>query len=83
MSYIEETLTKEEEEKEYFILGLRCTRGVSLRQFGQCFGREALAGYEETIRHICELGLAKRQGEMLALTKKGIDVSNLIFEMFL
>ena len=83
VSYIEETLTKEEEEKEYFILGLRCTRGVSLRQFVQCFGREALAGYEETIRHICELGLAKRQGEMLALTKKGIDVSNLIFEMFL
>ena len=83
VSYIEETLTKEEEEKEYFILGLRCTRGVSLKQFVQCFGREALAGYEETIRCICELGLAKRQGEMLALTKKGIDVSNLIFEMFL
>lgn len=83
VSYIEETLTKEEEEKEYFILGLRCTRGVSLKQFVQCFGREALAGYEETIRRICELGLAKRQGEMLALTKKGIDVSNLIFEMFL
>ena len=83
MSYIEETLTKEEEEKEYFILGLRCTRGVSLKQFVQCFGREALAGYEETIGRICELGLAKRQGEMLALTKKGIDVSNLIFEMFL
>lgn len=83
VSYIEETLTKEEEEKEYFILGLRCTRGVSLKQFVQCFGREALAGYEETIGRICELGLAKRQGEMLALTKKGIDVSNLIFEMFL
>ena len=83
VSYIEETLTKEEKEKEYFILGLRCTRGVSLRQFVQCFGREALAGYEETIWRICELGLAKRQGEMLALTKKGIDVSNLIFEMFL
>lgn len=83
VSYIEETLTKEEEEKEYFILGLRCTRGVSLKQFVQCFGREALAGYEEIIRRICELGLAKRQGEMLALTKKGIDVSNLIFEMFL
>ena len=83
VSYIEETLTKEEEEKEYFILGLRCTRGVSLKQFVQCFGREALAGYEETIWRICELGLAKRQGEMLALTKKGIDVSNLIFEMFL
>ena len=83
VSYIEETLIKEEEEKEYFILGLRCTRGVSLKQFVQCFGREALAGYEETIRCICELGLAKRQGEMLALTKKGIDVSNLIFEMFL
>ena len=79
---VEEILTKEDEQVEFFILGMRCMKGVSLRKYRERFGEDAFARYGKTIQKICDMGLAAREEDRLFLTAKGIDVSNLVFEMF-
>ena len=79
---VEEILTKEDEQVEFFILGMRCMKGVSLRKYRERFGEDAFARYGKTIQKICDRGLAAREEDRLFLTAKGIDVSNLVFEMF-
>ena len=79
---VEEILTKEDEQVEFFILGMRCMKGVSLRKYRERFGEDAFVRYGKTIQKICDMGLAAREEDRLFLTEKGIDVSNLVFEMF-
>ncbi|MGN1206105.1 MAG: radical SAM family heme chaperone HemW [Eubacterium sp.] len=79
---IEEVLTEQDEKVEFFILGLRCTKGISLAEYKKRFCEDAVLRYGEIIGKICDMGLAERKEDRLFLTAKGIDVSNHVFEMF-
>ena len=82
VTFVEENLSEEDEKIEFFILGMRCMSGVSLKKYKERFGEDASVRYGKTIEKICDMGLAAREEDRLFLTAKGIDVSNLVFEMF-
>ena len=83
-SYEEElVLTGREAMEEFFFLGLRQMKGVSLIQFAEEFGEDTIEWFYDAIGQNVRDGLLVQEGGMLFLTKKGIDVSNLVFERFL
>jgi oxygen-independent coproporphyrinogen-3 oxidase len=69
--------------EESFFLGLRLTRGVSLRELSLEFGDAALQNPRATIRELIEDGLMELCGEFACLTARGRLLSNEVFERFL
>lgn len=78
-----EELTKQEAMAEFMYLGLRCMEGVSERKFAVQFGVSVSEIYGDVVDRYKELGLLARRGDRLMLTKRGIDVSNIVFADFL
>lgn len=85
-----EPLSREDAMEEFMFLGLRCMEGVSVQEFQRQFGVSVEQIYGRSIRKMEDEGLLKRsipaladEDEMLFLSKKGIDVSNYVFEHFL
>ncbi len=82
-------LTRQEQMEEFFFLGLRMTEGVELGAFERFFGCRAEAVYGEVIRRNVQDGLLRRffpggcAGEWLALTERGLDLSNYVSAQFL
>ena len=75
----EEILDREAQMSEFFFLGLRRTKGVSLTEFQRLFEVSAFEIYGQQIRRLMEYGLLKQQGARLFLTEYGLDVSNMVF----
>jgi oxygen-independent coproporphyrinogen-3 oxidase len=69
--------------EESFFLGLRLTRGVSLRDLAQEFGGDAVEGAGAAIAEIVESGLMERRGDFVRLTSRGRLLSNEVFERFI
>jgi oxygen-independent coproporphyrinogen-3 oxidase len=69
--------------EESFFMGLRLTRGVSLREIAANFGQEAVANAQSTIGELVEDGLLLRDGESARLTSRGRLLSNDVFERFI
>ena len=78
-----ETLTMEEEMAEFMFLGLRCTKGVSKREFEAYFHRKMKDVYGNIIAELKVMDLLAEDKDWIALTPKGIDVSNVIFAKFI
>ena len=78
-----EVLTSDEEMAEFMYLGLRCMKGVSPGEFERCFGVKLNNVYGEVIAKLAEQGLLTEKEGCIALTKKGIDISNLVFAEFI
>lgn len=82
-------LTVEEQMEEFMFLGLRMIKGVSYAGFRQAFDRNMSRIYGEVIAKNQKDGLLREYtddsgGErFLALTDKGIDVSNYVMAQFL
>lgn len=77
-------LSGQDEMEEFMFLGLRLMKGVSEDTFLKRFGISMRERYGKTIRELEAKGLLEWQSEgRLALTKFGIDVSNLVFGEFL
>lgn len=92
-------LSKEEQMEETMFLGLRMTRGVSLAAFEETFGQTVEQVYGAVIEKNIRDGLLEYRGisedmeasaEMdtkaacyLALTEKGLDVSNYVMSDFI
>jgi len=69
--------------EESFFLGLRLTRGVSLRQLSTRFGGEAVENARTAIAEFVEGGLMERRGDCVCLTSRGRLLSNEVFERFI
>ena len=83
-SYEEEIeLSRREAMEEFFFLGLRQMKGVSLIAFAEEFGEDTIDWFDKAISQNIKDGLLEQEGAMLRLTPKGIDVSNFVFERFL
>jgi len=77
-----EVLSPEEKMREYMILGLRLTEGISVRDFYGRFGSEMQEVYGSVIDKYMELNLLEREDGMLRFTKRGMDISNIILAEF-
>lgn len=69
--------------EEFMFLGLRMMRGVSEEEFFKQFGRGMWEVYGKVLQKHISLGLLEKRGERIALTERGIDVSNAVFCDFL
>lgn len=78
-----ETVTQDEAMAEFMYLGLRCMKGVSIREFEECFQVSMKDVYGEVIEKYVQQGLLIKRGERIALTSRGIDVSNLVLAEFI
>lgn len=78
-------LGEQEQMEEFMFLGLRMTEGVSCREFARLFGCRLEDIYGEVIRKNIRDGLLQyRSGNrFLALTDRGLDVSNYVMAQFL
>lgn len=76
-------LIKKEEIEEFMFLGLRVTRGVSKAQFRQEFHLEMEEIYGDVLKKYEKLGLLFIDKDTVALTPRGIDVSNTVLCDFL
>lgn len=78
-----ERLTKAQKMEEFMFLGLRKTDGVSKREFYRRFGCSMDTVYETAIAKHQGEGLLQEAGDMLRLSRKGMDVSNYVMADFL
>lgn len=78
-----ETITEEDALAEFMFLGLRLTEGVTFERFCRRFGREMMDVYGEQVTDLVAKGLLEQDETGIRLTKRGIDVSNVVFEQFL
>lgn len=78
-----ERLDETDRQAEFMILGLRLTEGVSEREFEERFGiplRQVYGGQVEKYR---QTGLLKQEKGRIALTRRGISLSNMVMAEFL
>lgn len=78
-----QVLTAQEQMEEFMFLGLRLAEGVDVEEFQSLFGKSMEEVYGKPIASFEAQGLLRRKGRMLALTPRGIDVSNVVFAAFL
>ena len=69
--------------EEFMFLGLRMTQGVAEYDFLERFGRSMEEVYGEVLRKHCDDGLLKRENGKIALTARGLDLSNVVMADFL
>ena len=65
-------------ETEYVMLRLRLFDGISLSAYRQTFGRDFLAKYGKKLERYIAGGFARAAVDRIALTAKGMYVSNYI-----
>ena len=74
-----QTLSTEEQMEEFFFLGLRKKEGISKKEFQKYFGVDVQSCYGEKIKKLVEQELLIETEDKIALTMRGIDVSNRVF----
>ena len=79
---VEEEQDRETMMKEYMLLGLRKITGVSINQFRKKFGTIPIFKYNKEITKLTNEGLIESNGINIRLTKKGLDLANLVWEEF-
>lgn len=78
-----QSLSKTECMEEFMYLGLRMMKGISKKNFADTFGISMEEVYGNVIKHWENKKMLQDEGDMVALTDAGIDVSNQIFVDFL
>lgn len=79
----EQFLSEKEEMEEFMFLGLRMMCGVRKSEFLRLFGVPVDTVYRESLKKLQEYGLLEIGKDTIRLTKRGIDISNYVFEQFL
>lgn len=78
-----EYLEKTDEMEEFMFLGLRMMSGISRADFRKCFQEELEDIYGKQLLKLKQDKLIKCEGDRVYLTKRGIDISNYVFEQFI
>ena len=79
---IEEEQDRESKAKEYMMLGFRKLSGISISEFERKFEINPLFYFRFEISKLEEEGLIEVDLDDIRLTKKGLDLANLVFEEF-
>ena len=80
---IEETQNKIDMEKEFMMLGLRKLEGVSISKFEQKFGENPIYLFRNELQKLVEEDLLEVDLDDIKLTRKGLDLANLVWEEFI
>lgn len=76
-------LSKEEQMEEFMFLGLRLCKGISKTEFEKKFGKAIEEVYGSVVKRLIGLNVILEDGDRIALTDFGIDVSNQVLAEFL
>lgn len=79
---IHEVQTLEDEQKEYMMLGLRKIGGVSISDFKKKFVQNPIYLFRKELDKLVKEDLLEIDMDNIKLTKKGIDLANLVWEEF-
>ena len=84
-SVIEEVIenSKEDNMEEFIFMGLRMNVGVSINEFKGRFGIHINSIYKDVIEKNINKKLLVLENDILRLTDKGIEVSNLVMSDFI
>ncbi|MGV2938163.1 radical SAM family heme chaperone HemW [Mesobacillus sp. LC4] len=75
--------TLEEQMEEEMFLGLRKTKGVSVRRFEEKFGRNPIQIFSEQLDDWTKKGLLKTDNDTISLTRQGRLLGNEVFQSFI
>lgn len=78
----QEQLSKNDQMSEFMFLGLRMIDGIQKDEFIKCFGVSMDEIYGNVLEKNEKLGLL-RNGSVVTLTKRGLDMSNYVMAQFL
>jgi len=79
---IHENQNQEAKQKEYMLLGLRKIEGVNIQEFKNKFVQNPIYLYREELNKLVKNKLIEIDINYIKLTKKGIDLANLVWEEF-
>ena len=79
---VHEVQTQENQEKEYMLLGLRQLEGVEVSEFKAKFGKNPIFLFRKEIEKLVNEGLLEVDLDVIRLTRKGLDLANLVWEEF-
>ena len=79
---INEVQTDEMQKKEYMMLGLRKIEGVLISEFERKFEINPLFYFRFEISKLVDEGLVEVDLDNIKLTRRGLDLANLVFEEF-
>lgn len=79
---VHEVQTRESKAKEFMMLALRKLEGVSISEFERRFRINPLFYFRFEIEKLDKEGLIEVDLDNIKLTKKGLDLANLVFEEF-
>lgn len=79
---IEEKQDKEAMMKEYMLLGLRKIAGVNINEFIKKFEISPLYKFNKEITKLLKEGLVEANEHSIRLSKKGLDLANIVWEEF-
>lgn len=71
-------LSKEEQQSEFVILGLRKTKGIKISEFNEKFGTDIFAVFDEVIKKHKDNGLLIEENGYLFLAERGMDLANTV-----
>ena len=78
-----QTIFLESRIEEYMFLGLRMIKGIKRKDFSEKFNRDVFELYGDIINKYVDQGYMYADENVVALTDKGIDVSNYILSDFM
>jgi oxygen-independent coproporphyrinogen-3 oxidase len=76
-------IDRNEQIKEFIILGLRLKEGISTKLFKENFNKSIFELYSNKIEFLKNKGLIEINNEFIVLTKKGFDLANQVFLEFI
>ena len=82
VNILEEEQTKEDKVKEYIILKLRLIEGLNIKEINEKFNINILKDFEKQIEKLKKLELIN-VNERIYLTKKGLDLANIVWDEFI
>lgn len=78
---LEEELNEDSKLNEYMILKLRLIEGVNIKETNEKFKTDILRKYEEQLKKLQDWKLINID-DNIKLTKKGLDLANIVWEQF-
>lgn len=79
---VHEEQTLEDKQKEYMLLGLRKIEGVKISDFKNKFVQNPIYIFRKELDKLVKEDLIQVEDNNIKLTKKGLDLANLVFEEF-
>ena len=80
---LHEIQTKEEQQKEYMLLGLRKVEGISILKFKEKFACNPIYVYRNELEKLVHEEFIEIDGDYIKLTNYGLDFANLVWEEFI